>query len=121
MVTPTVDQAIAACKDIETNPGPYGPHVVRVLRNTRLHLQKTVRRQDVIDYYADSVILKFGHCPPVVIAALENLGEDETGIYSLAGEFIDAGRDYMTMDRVKDTIRAHINAHIADLSKIAAV
>lgn len=39
MVTPSRQQAIQACKDIETNPGPYGPEVVRVLRNTRLMLE----------------------------------------------------------------------------------
>jgi len=37
---PTVAQAIQACKDIEANPYPYGPNVVRMLRNTRLDLEK---------------------------------------------------------------------------------
>jgi len=39
MVTPTRNQAIQACKDIENNPYPYGPNVVRVLRNTRVMLE----------------------------------------------------------------------------------
>jgi hypothetical protein len=39
MATPSRQQAIKACRDIETTPGPYGPQVVRVLRNTRLMLE----------------------------------------------------------------------------------
>ena len=40
MATPTKAKAIQACKDIEAKPGPYGPNVVRVLRNTRKELEK---------------------------------------------------------------------------------
>jgi hypothetical protein len=39
MVTPSRQQAIQACRDIESRPYPYGPEVVRVLRNTRLMLE----------------------------------------------------------------------------------
>jgi hypothetical protein len=39
MVTPSRQQAIQACKDIENRPYPYGPEVVRVLRNTRIMLE----------------------------------------------------------------------------------
>jgi hypothetical protein len=95
---------------------------VRVLRNTRLHLQTAVRRQDVIDYYADNIKLGWGHCPPSVISTLDRLGEDGVGVYGLANELIaGAGRDYLTMDQVKEVIRKDIAAHVADLNKIAAV
>jgi len=119
-ITPTVEQAIAACKDVET-AGILGAHAVRVCRNTRYHLQKTVTREDVMTYYADNIHLNFGHCPQIVIDAIGHLGSDETGIYSLAGELIDGPRDYMTMDRVKDTIRKNITAYVTDLNKISAI
>ncbi len=46
MVTPTIQQAIKACADIEAKPYPYGPNVVRVLRNTRLSLEKQLADQE---------------------------------------------------------------------------
>lgn len=126
-ITPTVNQAIEACIECENSPVYNDPKcvcgqsVIRICRNTRFHLQKTIHRQDVIDYYATSVRLNFDHCPEAVIHAINNLGEDDVGIYSLAGELIDGPRDYMTMDRVKETIRANITAHVKDLNKIAAI
>ena len=121
-ITPTVEQAIDACVECENSPIYKDmPNVIRVCRNTRYHLQKTVTREEVMTYYADNIHLNFGHCPQAVIDAINHLGEDSVGIYSLAGELCEGGRQYMTMDQVKDTIRANIAAHVKDLNKIAAI
>ena len=56
-----------------------------------------------------------------MIAALDAMAEDEHGIYDLSAEFFGWERRYLSMDEVKDSIRASIDDLIADLQKIQAI
>mgnify|MGYP000886528677 CR=1 FL=1 len=84
-----------------------------------------VRKQEVIDYYASARARPGddapGICPRAVIEALDAMAEDEHGIYDLAAEFFGWERRYLTLDEVKESIRARIDDLIADLKKIQAI
>ena len=83
-----------------------------------------VTKQEVIDHYANARALPGigpGYCPRAVLAALDAMAEDEHGIYDLAAEFFGWERRYLTLDEVKESIRASIDDLIADLKKIQAI
>ena len=82
-------------------------------------------KQDVIDYYANATARPGddapGICPRAVIAALDAMAEDEHGIYDLAAEVFGWERRYLSLDEVKESVRASIDDLIADLQKIQAI
>jgi len=84
-----------------------------------------VTKQEVIDHYANARARPGddapGICPRAVIEALDAMAEDEHGIYDLAAEFFGWERRYLTLDEVKESIRARIDDLIADLKKIQAI
>lgn len=84
-----------------------------------------VTKQEVIDYYASARARPGddapGFCPRVVEEALDAMAEDEHGIYDLSAEFFGWERRYLSMDEVKEAIRASIDDLIADLQKIQAI
>ena len=80
-----------------------------------------VTKQEVRDYYAqnrnDS---NKGICPQFVIAHLNRMVEDETGLYTLASQLL-GDREYYTLQMVKTSIRADIAQSIKDLQKMAEI
>ena len=84
-----------------------------------------VTKQEVIDHYASARTRPWddapGVCPRAVLQALYAMAEDEHGIYDLAAEFFGWERRYLSMDEVKESIRASIDDLIADLQKIQAI
>ena len=84
-----------------------------------------VTKQEVIEYYANARARPWddapGLCPRAVLQALDAMAEDEHGIYDLAAEFFGWERRYLSMDEVKESIRASIDDLIADLQKIQAI
>ena len=84
-----------------------------------------VTKQDVMAHYASARARPGddapGFCPRAVIAALDAMAEDEHGIYDLAAEFFGWERRYLSLDEVKESIRASIDDLIADLRKIQAI
>lgn len=84
-----------------------------------------VTKQEVIDHYANARARPGddapGICPRSVVEALDAMAEDEHGIYDMAVEFFGWERRYLSLDEVKDSIRARIDDLIADLRKIQAI
>ena len=84
-----------------------------------------VTKQEVIDHYASARARPGddapGICPRAVIEALDAMAEDEHGIYDIAAECFGWERRYLSMDEVKESIRASIDDLIADLKKIQAI
>ena len=84
-----------------------------------------VTKQEVIDHYANATARRGddtpGICPRAVLAALDAMAEDEHGIYDLSAEFFGWERRYLSMDEVKESIRASIDDLIADLRKTQAI
>ena len=84
-----------------------------------------VSKQEVIEHYANATARPGddapGICPRAVLAALDAMAEDEHGIYDLSAEFFGWERRYLSMDEVKESVRASIDDLIADLKKIQAI
>ena len=84
-----------------------------------------VTKQEVIDHYANARALPGigpGYCPRAVLEALDAMAEDEYGLYDLAFELFDGlERRYLTLDEVKESVRASIDDQIAELRKIQAI
>ena len=80
-----------------------------------------VKKQEVLDYYAEKMHRphdEYWHVPPIVEYTLNSLPEDENGIYWLIEDAYDIPREYLTMEEVKGEIRKSIDAIIKDLLKI---
>ena len=84
-----------------------------------------VTKQEVMDHYANARARPGddapGICPRSVVEALDAMAEDEYGIYDMAVEFFGWERKYLTLDEVKESIRARIDDLIADLRKTQAI
>ena len=85
-----------------------------------------VTKQEIMDHYANARARPGddapGICPRSVIEALDAMAEDEHGIYDMAVEFFAGSeRKYLTLDEVKESIRARIDDLIADLRKTQAI
>jgi len=84
-----------------------------------------VTKQEVMDHYANARARPGddapGICPRAVEEALDAMPEDEHGIYDLAPRSFGWERRYLTLDEVKEFIRASIDDLIADLRKIQAI
>jgi hypothetical protein len=81
-----------------------------------------VTKQEVRDYYAknrkDSNV---GMCPPIVKGHLDNMVEDDIGLYAVSSQLIDGPRAYYTLEMVKEEIRRAIGQYIRDLLKVAEI
>jgi hypothetical protein len=84
-----------------------------------------VTKQEVIDHYANARARPGddapGICPRSVVEALDAMAEDKYGIYDMAVEFFGWERRYLTLDEVKESVRASIDDLIAELRKIQAI
>lgn len=85
-----------------------------------------VSKRAVMDHYA---ALRYrpgddapGLCPRSVMEALDDMVEDEVGIYDAAPEFFCGDeRRYLTLEEVKAAVRDHIDEYIKDLKTTAAL
>ncbi len=84
-----------------------------------------VTKQEVIDHYANARARPGdgtpGICPRAVEEALDAMPEDEHGIYDVVPRSFGWERRYLSLDEVKESIRASIDDLITDLKKIQAI
>ena len=84
-----------------------------------------VTKQEVINHYASALTRPWddapGVCPRAVLEVLDAMPEDKHGIYDLAPRSFGWERRYLTLDEVKEFIRASIDDLIVDLQKIQAI
>ena len=78
-----------------------------------------VTKIEVRNYYADkhdkrNLDVEDKICPEFVVRKLAGMEEDETGIYTLAGELF-GKRDYYEFEEIKEAIRVEIRQYISDL------
>lgn len=78
-------------------------------------------KQEILAYYAKQRRRQLDDvpatAPPIVVRALEQMPEDEHGIYTLASELL-GQREYLSFADVIDDVRAYIGAEIQDLEMI---
>lgn len=77
---------------------------------------------EVKEHYASKSAPNDGMCSPFVEKFLENVSEDENGIYSPVNEQLFRGeRDYYTLESIKHAIRAALRQYIKDLENVAEI